>query len=44
MPAVTVENPLTLPPPDEASVAKLSRFFRPHNEMLWELLGKRFAW
>lgn len=38
------ENPLKLPKPDEASLAKLREFFRPHNEKLWDVIGERFSW
>lgn len=38
------ENPLVLAPPDAATIAKLKDFFRPHNEKLWALLGKKFDW
>lgn len=38
------ENPLTLPPPDGASVTRLREFFRPHNEKLWSLIGQRWSW
>ena len=39
-----LENPLELPPADQASMARLSEFFRPHNEQLWEVIGERFDW
>lgn len=38
------ENPLKLPPPDEESLQKLSDFYRPYNEQLWDLLGEEFDW
>lgn len=38
------ENPLKFPPPSEMSIAKLQQFFRPHNEKLWQIIGKRFDW
>lgn len=38
------ENPISLPPADAASKAKLKAFFAPHNEKLWETIGQRFAW
>ncbi len=38
------ENPLRLPPPDEESLQKLSDFYRPYNEQLWDLLGEQFDW
>jgi hypothetical protein len=38
------ENPVQVPPADEASVAKLRDFFEPHNEKLWNVIGKRFDW
>lgn len=39
-----LENPLTLPPPDDESMTKLKKFFAPHNEKLWDLIGERFNW
>jgi hypothetical protein len=47
MPALTGvinENPLRLPPADPHSMAKLREFFRPRNDKLWEVIGKRFDW
>jgi hypothetical protein len=38
------ENPLKLPPPDEATNAKLTSFYRPYNEKLFALIGERFDW
>lgn len=38
------ENPLVLPPPDEASIQKLAAFYKPHNEKLWTLINKKFEW
>jgi len=38
------ENPLQLPPPDEESLQKLSDFYRPYNEQLWDVLGKELDW
>jgi len=38
------ENPIRVPPADAASKAKLKAFFEPHNQKLWDLIGKRFAW
>lgn len=38
------ENPLKVPPPGEEIVEKLRKFFRPHNEKLWEVIGKQFDW
>jgi len=38
------ENPIKLPPPDEASLSKLRAFFQPHNEHLWAIIGKQFNW
>lgn len=38
------ENPLRFPPPDDVSIAKLRRFFEPHNEKLWQVIGKEFEW
>ena len=43
-PKVVNENPLQLPPPDSVSMSRLTTFFRPHNEKLWSIIGKRFAW
>ncbi len=38
------ENPISLPPPDEDSMLKLSKFYSPYNIKLWSLLGKEFKW
>lgn len=38
------ENPVRLPPPDQASLEKLRTFFAPHNRKLWDVLGKEFNW
>jgi hypothetical protein len=38
------ENPLKLPPPDEATNAKLASFYRGYDEKLFELIGERFDW
>ncbi len=38
------ENPVVLPKPDEESLLKLSGFFKPYNEKLWQLLGREFDW
>lgn len=38
------ENPLSLPPADPATHAKLQAFFRPHNARLWKVLGHSFSW
>jgi hypothetical protein len=40
----TNENPLKLPPPDDESISKLRKFFEPHNERLWQVIGKEFEW
>lgn len=40
----TNENPLSLPPPDYPSIAKLKHFFTTHNQRLWSVIGKEFAW
>lgn len=40
----TNANPLQLPPADEESMEKLRTFFQPHNERLWQIIGKKFAW
>jgi len=41
---VVNENPLKFPPPDPATVQKLTDFYRPYNEQLFEQLGQRFDW
>jgi hypothetical protein len=38
------ENPLRLPPPDQASLDKLKVFFEPFNTKLWDVIGKEFEW
>lgn len=38
------ENPLQLPLPSDESCARLKRFFRPHNDKLWRIIGKTFDW
>lgn len=40
----TNANPLALPPADPQSMHKLRAFFQPHNERLWEVIGKKFPW
>lgn len=42
--STVLENPLVLPPPDDRSMDRLSKFFAPHNDRLWELIDERFAW
>jgi hypothetical protein len=37
-------NPLALPPPDQASLSRLRRFFAPYNARLWTVLGERWDW
>lgn len=38
------ENPLRLPPPKQETLDRLQTFFRPHNEKLWDMIGRRFDW
>ena len=38
------ENPLTLCPPSDETLERLTHFFRPHNDSLWKAIGTQFAW
>jgi hypothetical protein len=38
------ENPVRLPSADESSIQKLKAFFEPHNQQLWNVIGKQFDW
>ena len=38
------ESPIAFPPADDVTMSKLKRFFEPHNEKLWNVIGKRFDW
>jgi hypothetical protein len=38
------ENPVSQPPPDAQSMARLQAFFRQHNDRLWDVIGHEFAW
>ena len=38
------ENPIKLPPADDATMSKLSSFFEPYNQKLWGVIGKEFSW
>lgn len=47
VPASTVRtnaNPLKLPRPADATIAKLRRFFEPYNSQLFDIIGEEFAW
>ena len=35
-------NPLSLPPADDETLSKLTKFFEPHNEQLWDLIGTKY--
>lgn len=37
-------NPLLVPAPEEASLARLRKFFEPYNSRLWGVIGTSFAW
>lgn len=38
------ENPLDLPQPDSESVEKLTQFFLPYNQRLWDIIGEKYTW
>lgn len=38
------ENPINLPPPDQDTKTKLSEFYRPYNQKLFDLIGTEFDW
>jgi sulfotransferase family protein len=38
------ENPLTLPKPADEAMASLRKFFAPHNEKLWQVIGETYDW
>jgi hypothetical protein len=38
------ENPLEVQAADEASLERLREFFGPHNQSLWQVIGKVFDW
>ncbi|UAA39455.1 sulfotransferase domain-containing protein [Paraneptunicella aestuarii] len=40
----TNENPIKLPPPDQATNEKLAAFYKPYNQKLFDLIGTEFNW
>ncbi|MTJ60889.1 hypothetical protein GL305_34675 [Nocardia seriolae] len=42
--AVLNRNPLEFPPAEAESMARLRQFYRPHNELLFELLERDLGW